>query len=98
MNSFKKYQKPSFYYKLFDESKEGTSEVPNDCTKVGIIIKPVPGSTKVYNVQDIKGDCVFYSLSYTFIFVGDQITVDHFKDDILPYLKAKNRIQFALDV
>ena len=42
-----KYQEPAFYARLFNKSEEGSFEVPTGRTKVGVIINPVPGTTKL---------------------------------------------------
>ena len=34
-------------------------------------------------------------LSYVFYFIGDKISAYHFKDEITPSLKAKDRLKYA---
>ena len=46
-----KYQEPAFYARLFDEWEKGPFDVPPGCTKVGVIIKSVPGAPKLYVLQ-----------------------------------------------
>ena len=47
-------QKPEFYARWFDESEEGSFEVPPGWTKVGLIRKTVPDAPKLYVFQDSK--------------------------------------------
>ena len=43
-----KYQGPELYDRIFDESDEGTFEVPPGITNILVIRKPGPGSPKMY--------------------------------------------------
>ena len=52
---------------------------------------------KLYVFQEIKSSCVFCSLSFIFIFIGDKVEADHFKGASLPLFKAEDRIKFARD-
>ena len=56
-----KYKEPEFYARLFDESEEIPFEVTPGRTNVGIIRKPVPGTPKLYVLQDSKSACVLCS-------------------------------------
>ena len=58
----------------------------------------VSGAPKFYNFQDRKRACVFCSLLSEFFFVGDKIAANHFKDAIIPSLKANDRPKFSQDV
>ena len=74
------------------------SDVPTGCTKVYEIIKSLPRDTQLCFLKYIKIDCVFCSVSYTYSFVDDKISVDCFKDDIIPSLKANYKHKFSQDV
>ena len=94
LTSFK-HQEPAFYTRLFDDPEEGPFEVPPCCTKVGVIIKPVPGSTKLHVFQNINITCVICSFLSIFLFFGEKAAADCSKDDIWPSLQGKYSIQFA---
>ena len=42
------HKETAFCARLFGESEEDNFEVPPYCTKVGLIIEPLPGATKLY--------------------------------------------------
>ena len=52
------------YARLLDESEEGLFEVPPGSTNVIVIIKPLPGATKLYVFQNRKSACLFYLYIY----------------------------------
>ena len=60
--------------------------------------KSLPDAPKWYVLQKNKSACVFCSLSYNFYFIGDKVADGYFKDEIIPSLKASNRLKFAQDV
>ena len=41
---------------------------------------------------------MFCSFSWAFFFVGDKVSIDHFKDEIITSLKSNNRLKFSQDV
>ena len=79
MNIFNN-QELVFFARLFDESEEVTLEVLPGCTKVGVIKIPVHGDPKLYVFKNRKIYFVFYSLLTNFLFVGDKVASDSFKD------------------
>ena len=97
LTSFK-HQEPAFYTRLFDDPEEGPFEVPPCCTKVGVIIKPVPGDTKLYFLQEIKSVCVSCSLLCGFFFVGNKVSAYHFKYEVTTSLKSIGRLKLSQDV
>ena len=50
---------------------------------------------KLYGFQEIKSACVFCLLSFLFLFVGEKVEADHFKEANLPLFKGEDRIKFA---
>ena len=50
------------------------------------------------HLQENKSACVLSSLSSALFFIGDKIAVDWFKDEMIPSLKAKNRLKFPEDL
>ena len=83
---------------MFDESEEDLFEVPPGHTQVGVIRKAVPGAPKLYVFHDRNSAFLLCSLLSEFLFVGDKVIADHFKDYILSLLKEKDRVQFFLSV
>ena len=41
---------------------------------------------------------MFYSFSCVFLFIGDKVAVYCFKDEIIPSLKANDRLKFDQDL
>ena len=81
-----KYQEPEFYARIFDESEDGYFEVPPGCIKVGIIRKLLPNDPKLYIFRlSIVLSC---SVHFRPRFLWWKITLDHFRYDIIPSLKA----------
>ena len=81
---------------MFNESGKGPFEVPPGCKKK--INTSVPDDPKLYVLQENKIAFVFCSFSSVIYFIGDKITVDHFKDEITPSLELYDRLKFAQDV
>ena len=70
-----KYQEPEFHARLFGGSEEGTFAVPTGRTKVGLIIKPVPGAPKLYVLNKIKSYCALFLLPFAFFFVDEKVAI-----------------------
>ena len=66
-------------------------------TKVGVIQKLVPNAPKLYVFQEINSAYLFCKLPCVFFFVGEKVDTDHFKYDIIPSLKIKDRFKFSPD-
>ena len=81
-----------------DDSEEVSFGIPPGHKKVGVIIRPLTGSPKLYVLQESNSACVFCSLSSAFLFVGNKVAADYFKDEIIPSLKENNRLKLADDV
>ena len=84
--------------RLLSDSKEVLFEFPPVHTNVGVIRKTLSGATKSYNFQWINIDCVFYSFTFYFLFVGGNVLADCFEIYIIHSLKEKYRLLFEPDV
>ena len=89
-----KHQEPEIYEISLDEFEEVILEVPPGYNKVSLIRKPVPCAPKLYVLHYTNIVYVLCLLLYVFFFVGNKVTVDHSKDDIIPFIKEKDRIEF----
>ena len=78
-----------FLLSVFDGSENGPFEVPHGRIKTYDKNKPVPGSPKLYVLQENNSSSVLCSLSSEFHFIGDKIAADNFKDEITPLAKDK---------
>ena len=63
-----------------------------------MIKESVPDAPKLYHLRENKSSCVFCSFSSAFYFIGDKHSADRFKGEIIPPLKANDRLKFAQDV
>ena len=93
-----KYQEPEYYARFFDESEKIPFEVPPGCTKKYKIRKLVLVAPKLYAFQEINSVFLFFSISYSFFFVGDKIVAGAFKDEIKPSLIVRGRLTVDQDV
>ena len=47
---FSSIKNQSFMRYFFDEYEEGPIGFPPGCTNIGVIIKPIPGATELYDL------------------------------------------------
>ena len=83
------------YAWLFDESEEGPFEVSPGRKKVGVIRKPLPGSTKLYVSQESKSACVFCFFHLNFSFLGTNLQQNVLHRKFYPHLKQKKGLNFS---
>ena len=83
-----------FLLEMFDESEKWPFEVPPGHTKRNKEISIQ--LSWVVCLQRKNSACVIYSLWSVFYFIGDKIDTDFFKNEIIPSLKANDRLRFFL--
>ena len=93
-----KYQDPEFYDILFDEYEESLFGVPPGHTKVDVIKNQyLVLLSCMFTIIERVLVCYVY-FKYSFFFVGGKFAADKFKDDNLPSIKEKDRLQFTIDL
>ena len=88
------YQEPWFYTRLFDNTEERPFEVTIGHMKVCVIIKQVPGYPKFFSINKLY---LYVLFIFIYIFVVTKVS-EYFLNNIIPQLKANNRLKFAQDV
>ena len=91
-----KYQEPEFYSISFDESEEDPFEVPPGRTNFGVVIKPVPGYSRLYLLQDRKGDFLLCSSLSLFYLLGGKLQQFFLNMILYPWLNEMIGLKLPL--